>query len=84
LTDSNEAAVTEEAQPVKTEKKKAPKVDPNALPVSVWVANADEALGQRPEIVRAALYLDGHETYNRDQVNNAVNKFMQRPVEQEG
>lgn len=84
MIDSNEDALVEEALPVKNGKKKATVVDPNALPVSEWVANAEEAFNQRPEIVRAALYLDGRDTYNREQVNTAVNKFMQRPVEQEG
>lgn len=79
--------MTEEAQPVKTAKAKKteePKPDPNALPVSVWIANSEAAFGMPPEIVRAALSLGGHETYNRDEVQIAVSNFMQRPVEQEG
>jgi len=85
LTDTDEPDVTVEEQPVKKTAKSSKKaVSPDSLDTEVWVSAAYEATGFPPEVVRAALSLEGEGPYNRDQVLNAIKKFMQRPVKQEG
>jgi len=83
LTNGDEAAAAQEEQPVKKKSQKKT-VSPNALGVEVWVNAAYEATGYPPEVVRAALSLAGSGPYNREQVILEINKFMQRPVKQEG